>query len=93
MQALITALDPVEGMPQPDKYYTYIYNAKTPGIRYDQHPLVLVTSETEGFTAFSLHWRMMRNTLIQKSRVVFTKFIPRKSDAWRLPTAYYLTNN
>ena len=95
MQALITALDPVEGMPQPDKYYTYIYNAKTPGIRYDQHPLVLVSSVgTEGFTAFSLHWRMMRKyTYPEIASSLYEIYPSEVSDALRLPTAYYLTNN
>ena len=95
MQALITALDPIEGMPQPDKYYTYIYNAKTPNIRYDQHPLVLVSSVgTEGFTAFSLHWRMMRKyTYPEIASSLYEIYPSEVSDALRLPTAYYLTNN
>ena len=27
-------------VPIPGKYYTFVYNAKTPGILYDQHPLI-----------------------------------------------------
>ena len=32
----------VDTQPIPDvgDYYTFIYNAKTPGIEYDQHPLI-----------------------------------------------------
>ena len=26
--------------PEPGKFYTFIYNAKTPNIEYDQHPLI-----------------------------------------------------
>ena len=29
-------------VPDPDKYYTFIYKAKTPGIVYDAHPVVKV---------------------------------------------------
>ena len=33
MKSLMEALQPLQGLPEPDKYYTYIYNAKTPGLR------------------------------------------------------------
>ena len=51
MQALITALDPVEGMPQPDKYYTYIYNAKTLILLRSASVGACIQCRTEGFTA------------------------------------------
>jgi hypothetical protein len=95
MQSLLLALDESDGIPQVDKYYTYIYNAKTPGIRYDQHPLVLVTNVySEGFTAFSLHWRMMRKyTYPEIASSLYEVYPSEISDALRLPTAYYKINN
>ena len=30
--------------PEPGKFYTFIYNPKTPEIEYDQHPLIACTS-------------------------------------------------
>ena len=30
----------VTPIPDPGKFYTFVYNAKTPDITYDQHPLI-----------------------------------------------------
>ena len=44
-------------VPEPDKYYTFIYKAKTPGIIYDSHPLVKVGPiYSWGFIAYNFHW-------------------------------------
>ena len=29
--------------PEPGKFYTFVYNPKTPNIEYDQHPLIACT--------------------------------------------------
>ena len=48
--------------PEPGKFYTFIYNAKTPNIEYDQHPLIACTSlEKWGFIGINFHWRKYRN--------------------------------
>ena len=48
-------------VPDVDKFYVFVYKAKTPGITYDQHPLVLVTAIFQwGFTGFSAHWNDSR---------------------------------
>ena len=36
--------DTVEPIPEVGKFYTFVYNAKTPGETYDQHPLIACTS-------------------------------------------------
>ena len=36
--------DTVEPIPEVGKFYTFVYNAKTPNITYDQHPLIACTS-------------------------------------------------
>jgi hypothetical protein len=47
--------------PEPGKFYTFLYNPKTPKIEYDQHPLIACTSlEKWGFKAINFHWRMAR---------------------------------
>ena len=47
--------------PEPGKFYTFIYNPKTPKIEYDQHPLIACTSlERWGFKAINFHWRQGR---------------------------------
>ena len=47
--------------PEPGKFYTFVYNPKTPEIEYDQHPLIACTSlERWGFKAINFHWRQGR---------------------------------
>ena len=53
--------DTVTPAPEPGTTCTFVYNAKTPRIRYDQHPLVLVTELFQwGFRGFNFHWRKYR---------------------------------
>lgn len=48
--------------PEVGKYYTFVYNAKTPGIEYDQHPLIACTEiQRWGFRGINFHWRKYRN--------------------------------
>ena len=61
MIEIIDVLNDVEIVPSPDNYYTFIYNAKTPDILYDQHPLVAVTSIFNwGFQGINYHWNEPR---------------------------------
>ena len=47
--------------PEVGKFYTFVYNAKTPGLEYDQHPLIACTSlERWGFKGINFHWRKGR---------------------------------
>jgi hypothetical protein len=47
--------------PEPGKFYTFIYNPKTPEIEYDQHPLIACTElQKWGFKAINFHWRESR---------------------------------
>lgn len=47
--------------PTPGKYYTYIYYAKTPRIRYDQHPLIRAGDILpRGFRGFNFHLGKIR---------------------------------
>jgi len=48
--------------PEPGKFYTFIYNPKTPDINYDQHPLIACTDlQKWGFKGINFHWRQSRN--------------------------------
>ena len=52
----------VEAIPSVGKYYTFVYNAKTPNVQYDQHPLVAVTDLFRwGFRGINFHWQSPRN--------------------------------
>ena len=54
--------DTVTPIPDVGNFYTFVYNAKTPGESYDQHPLIACTSlERWGFRGLNFHWRKYRN--------------------------------
>jgi len=49
-------------IPEVGKFYTFVYNPKTPDIEYDQHPLIACTEvQRWGFKAVNFHWRQSRN--------------------------------
>ena len=57
MESLIGVLSEGGKIPTVGKYYTFFYNAKTPGIQYDQYPLVGVTEVFSwGFRGINFHW-------------------------------------
>ncbi len=59
MQLLNNTVTPI---PEVGKFYTFVYNAKTPGYQYDQHPLIACTSlEQWGFKGLNFHWQKSRN--------------------------------
>ena len=54
--------DTVSPIPEVGKFYTFVYNAKTPRIQNDQHPLVACTDLQQwGFKGLNFHWRQSRN--------------------------------
>ena len=61
IRLVLATLSPSTFVPEPNKYYTFIYKAKTPGIQYDQHPLVLCGNVYKwGFNAMNQHWGAVR---------------------------------
>ena len=54
-------LSPGEIIPTPDKYYVFVYKAKTKNIQYDQYPFIVCTSVFPwGFTGYNFHWEESR---------------------------------
>ena len=52
----------VTPIPEPGNFYTFVYNAKTPGISYDQHPLIACVDLLPwGFRGLNFHWQKYRN--------------------------------
>ena len=48
-------------VPQPNKYYVFVYKAKTPNIQYDEHPFILCGDVFSwGFTGYNIHWQAVR---------------------------------
>ena len=59
MEVLNETVTPI---PEVGNFYTFVYNAKTPGETYDQHPLIACTHlEQWGFKGINFHWRKTRN--------------------------------
>ena len=59
MEALNDTVTPI---PEVGKFYTFVYNAKTPGETYDQHPLIACTDlQSWGFRGLNFHWQKYRN--------------------------------
>ena len=59
MEVLNETVTPI---PDPGNFYTFVYNAKTPGETYDQHPLIAcVELFPWGFRGLNFHWRKYRN--------------------------------
>ena len=59
--------DSVESVPEVGKIYVFAYQPSTPGIRYDQNPLVAVTNVYEwGFRGINFHWGQSRSYTFQE---------------------------
>ena len=57
MIELMDILSPSGLVPDEGRSYIFVYNPKTPNIRYDQNPLVAVSNVfTWGFRGFNFHW-------------------------------------
>ena len=62
MAVIQRIFDDTEKYPRPGNIYTFVYTAKTPGILYDQHPLLMVESiDLSGFRGYNVHWSDHRN--------------------------------
>lgn len=62
MIVILDSLKDIEIVPDVGNYYTFIYNAKTPRLKYDQHPLIACLSiERWGFRGLNFHWGTVRN--------------------------------
>ena len=61
MLEILEALSETETVPEAGNYYTFVYQPKTPGIRYDEFPLVAVTDVFSwGFKGLNFHWGNVR---------------------------------
>ena len=61
MMNILQIFNETDLVPDAGKFYTFIYQAKTPRLEYDEHPLVAVTEVFRwGFKGYNYHWRRMR---------------------------------
>ncbi len=82
-------------VPQAGKFYIFVYNAKTPNIRYDQNPLVAVTDVFQwGFKGLNMHWGEVRqytwNEVVGSLYEVYPSEI---KDLQAIPFANFRINN
>jgi hypothetical protein len=62
MLEIMEILTDVEVIPDVGGYYTFIYQAKTPRVEYDQFPLIACVGVFEwGFRGLNYHWGDFRN--------------------------------
>ena len=79
MGILLDSLSPAGIVPEANKYYTFVYRAKTPRIQYDAHPLILCTSVYSwGFAGDNIHigkrqysWSEVKSNVYELSEAEF----------------------
>jgi len=63
MDLVLSNLSPSTIVPKANKYYTFIYKAKTRGIEYDMHPLILCGNVYRwGFNGDNYHMGLRQYT-------------------------------
>ena len=83
----------VEAIPSVGNYYTFVYNAKTAGKQYDQHPLIACTDLFRwGFRGINFHWQSSRNYTWEEltGQVYMVKSIE-LDDLLSIPYAKFIT--
>ena len=95
MIELMGVLDEGGKIPESGKYYVFVYQPKTPNIRYDQNPLVAVTDIFSwGFRGINYHWGKVRqytwNEIVGQIYEVNSEEL---ADAREIPFAKYLLNS
>ena len=93
MIELMSILPETVGPPKAGKFYIFVYNAKTPNLRYDQNPLVAVTEVFSwGFKGINYHWGEMRQyTWDEVAGAVYEVYSEEIEDLKRLPFSNILT--
>ena len=87
--------DTVEPIPEVGKFSTFVYNAKTPDITYDQHPLIACTDlQSWGFRGLNFHWQKYRNyTWEELAGQLYVVQYNELDDLLAIPYAKFLLNN
>ena len=62
MLEILSIFRETEFIPEVGKYYTFVYIAKTSGIKFDVHPLIAcIDVQRWGFRGLNFHWGEVRN--------------------------------
>ena len=91
MEACNNTVTPV---PDLGGFYFFVYNAKTPYLRYDQNPLVAVTDIFPwGFRGINFHWGESRNyTWNEVAGHLYQVFDDELNDLDKIPFANFRIN-
>ena len=83
------------GAPESGNIYVFVYKPKTPNIRYDEHPLVAVTSVYSwGFKGINFHWGEARQyTWSEVAGGLYQVNSDELNDLDAIPFAKYRLNN
>ena len=86
--------DTVVPIPEVGKFYTFVYNAKTAGETYDQHPLIACTDlQSWGFRGLNFHWQKYRNyTWEELAGQLYVVQYNELDDLLAIPYAKYILN-
>ncbi len=95
LEILEAVKDSYTPVPESGKAYVFIYNAKTPNIRYDQNPLVLVGDVfLWGFRGYNFHWGETRQYTFQEVSGNMYEVTPSEvKDLQQIPFANIKLNN
>ena len=91
MEVLNETVTPI---PDVGKFYTFVYNAKTPGETYDQHPLIACMElKSWGFRGLNFHWQKYRNyTWNELAGQLYIVQYNELDDLLAIPYAKYILN-
>jgi hypothetical protein len=95
MLKLLEVIPETGKIPQAGKFYIFVYAAKTPNIRYDQNPLVAVTTVFQwGFKGLNMHWGETRQyTWDEVVGSLYEVFPSEIKDLQAIPFANFRINN
>lgn len=95
MLMLLDVLSESGKIPQAGKFYTFVYNPKTPNVQYDQNPLVAVTDVFKwGFKGINFHWGEMRQyTYDEVAGQLYEIYSDEIADAREIPFQNIRLNN
>ena len=91
MEVLNETVTPV---PDVGNFYTFVYNAKTAGETYDQHPMIACTDlQSWGFRGLNFHWQKYRNyTWEELAGQLYVVQYNELDDLLAIPYAKYILN-
>ena len=95
MLELLEVLQESGKIPTAGKFYIFVYNVKTPSLRYDQNPFVAVTEVFQwGFRGINFHWGEMRQyTWDEVAGPLYEVYSTEIKDLQTLPFANFRLNS